>query len=364
VANVICRKLPLGALLALRETCTTTLEWVDIDNRSIFTEKLKDIEIKLMAKNDLNRFLKQVPRLPLSNFDLQSIKSCTDYSHPSVLKFIQRFGPIIRNLTVPFFWKCVSEEEFNFYQGLKVLEQCVIKMVRLGSPLPTDEKSNRIPSFIRKLKLLDISSSEELFLGDDDPDVIPYCFQLFENARELETFAPCHVIYLDPSVKAKNKKRVGLYGRYFRQLLDAWESREHNNGGTIKAMNFHHINNSEFETYLRLREKPDLWLEFVQKILHSPSNIMLHHVSSETLQSLGEQLRRRLGERIVSLDPFQWSARDVEMPNLEVICMVDDDGDVTFRDPNENAHHPKWPKAKEINFGEIWDDPFVSFHQL
>jgi hypothetical protein len=107
VARLICKELPLGSLLALRETCKTTRELVDIDNKTALTEALKEINIELPTLRDLGRFIIESC---FSCFSLQ-IHSIEYYGNREVTHSMQRVGHIIRRLTVSSFWKCASDAE-------------------------------------------------------------------------------------------------------------------------------------------------------------------------------------------------------------------------------------------------------------
>jgi hypothetical protein len=64
VASLICKELPLVSLLALRQTCKTKREWVDIENKTELTEALKEIIIELPTLRDLGRFLQKFQACP------------------------------------------------------------------------------------------------------------------------------------------------------------------------------------------------------------------------------------------------------------------------------------------------------------
>jgi hypothetical protein len=315
VVNLICRKLPLGSLLALRETCKTTREWVDVENRSTLTEALKEVDIEIGFLGDLGRFLREVPNLPFSNFSLHgySITSVEDFGNRDVIQFMERYGPIIRRLAIAAFWKCACDAEWSFYEGLKVLEDLCIG--RIETPL---SGSARIPSCIQKLKLLEISSSEE----PTDPNDIPYCFQLFEKAKELETFIPWNLALanVDSSIDEEGgdedsdmsfKKHL----RYFMSALDRRAEGFGNKGETLKTVDLSPIE-FNFNDEIVFDVQPQ-WLEFIQKILNCPANMMLRRVSSNMLNCVKEQLPlcfRQFAERIVSLDTVEWSPRMWKCP--------------------------------------------------
>jgi hypothetical protein len=86
----------------------------------------------------------------------RNVKTVDYYRNRHVSKFMERYGPIIRQLSV-LFWKCASDAEWKFYKGFKVLEQLVIDEMAL----PSSSGKTSIPSSIqKKLKLLDISYAE------------------------------------------------------------------------------------------------------------------------------------------------------------------------------------------------------------
>jgi hypothetical protein len=347
VANLICKKLPLGSLLALRETCKTTRKWVDVENRSTLTEALKEIQIVLrMLGSDLSRFLSEVQKLPFSNFNLR-IQSVENYGKRDVVQFLERYGPLIQRLTVSSFWKCGSDAEWDFYEGLTVLEKLQIEEMLL----PSSGTTSRIPSCIHKLKLLEISSSEE-FGGEN---VIPYCFQLFETAKELQTFTPCSVSYFDSRMD-EEPEDVSSLDKYLLHFIESWERRAGGYGRegdeTLKAMDWTYISfDGCFDFVL------PLWFELLRKILHHPSNIMMHHVSSEMLDCVEEQLPlwSQFVERTVSLNPMKWSAKylEMEMPNLDHFLVLGDEAARARHLHPAHFSHPEWPKLKAIYTREV-----------
>jgi hypothetical protein len=354
VASLICKELPLGSLLALRETCKTTREWVDVENRSTLTEAMKEVKIDFRVLSDLASFLKEVRNLPFSNFSL-NVRSIRYYGKCLVIQFMERYGPIIRRLSVSSFWKCASDAEWEFYEGLTVLEQLVIDEIAL----PSSGKA-RIPSCIQKLKLLDISSAEEF----GTPNAIPYCFRLLKKARELETFTPCYIVYLDSFREEEDDDEDSKFKKYLRHFMSAWDRRRaglsSDGDETLKVMNLYQIG---FNYDHSLFDVKRLWQQFIQKILDCPSNIMLHRVSSNMLECVKVQrqrpLLRRFAERVVSLGPVLWSAKYEEMPNLEVIWKLDD-SDVRSRDLDRHFSHPKWPKLKQIYTGGVGLNQVIS----
>jgi hypothetical protein len=347
VTNLICKKLPLGSLLALRETCKTTRKWVDVENRSTLTEALKEIQIVLrMLGSDLGRFLSEVQNLPFSNFNLR-IQSVENYGKGNVIKFMERYAPIIQRLTVSSFWKCTSDAEWGFYEGLQVLEKLHIEEM----VLPSSGTTSRIPPCIQKLKLLEILNSEEF----EAENVIPYCFQLFETAKELQTFTPCSVSYFNSLMDEKTNDQ-SLLETYLRHFIESWERRRAGlgrEGGdeTLKAINWCYI---YFDGYFE--QVLPLWFELLRKILHHPANILMHHVSSEMLDCVEEQLPlwNQFVERIVSLNPMKWSAKyvEMEMPNLDHFCVLDDEAAGARDLDPEDFSHPEWPKLKAIYTGQ------------
>jgi hypothetical protein len=338
VASLICKKLPLGSLLALRETCKTTREWVDVENRSTLTEALKEIKIELGMPGDLSRFLSEVRNLPFSNFKL-NIQSCDNYWNRHVIQFLDRYGPIARRLTVSSFWKCASDVEWYFYESLQSLEQLVIDEMVLPS-----SGVARIPSCIQKIKLLDISSSSEEFEIEND---IPYCFQLFEAAKELETFTPCAVVYFDSLCGEEINDQTSLE-KYLRHFMESWERRSAGLGSvgdeTLQTINWYNVGvyyDDWFEFVL------PMWLTFIRKLLDCPANIMMHRVSSEMLgfEEDQPQLWSQFAERIVSCGPIEWIALNAKIPNLEIWKLHNADN---FRATFSDFGHPEWPKLKEI----------------
>jgi hypothetical protein len=348
VTNLICKKLPLGSLLALRETCKTTRKWVDVENTSTLTEALKEIQIVLFTLGvDLARFLREVQNLPFSNFSLY-IQSVDTYGKRDVIQFMERYGPITRRLSVSSFWQCASDAEWDFYEGLPVLEKLHIEEMVL--PL---SGATRIPSCIQKLTFLEISYSEEF--GAEN--VTPYCFQLFEAAKELQTFTPCSVGYLD-SLMDEEPDDESILGKYLRHFIESWERRRAGLGRegdeTLKAIDWYNVG-SYFDDWFE--HNLPLWLVLIRKILNCPANIMMHRVSSEMLDCVEEQLPlwSQFAERTVSLDPMKWNAKYVEiaMPNLEVLWKLDDEAAGARRDLDPDFSHPEWPKLKEIHTGEV-----------
>jgi hypothetical protein len=346
VASLICKELPLGSLLALRETCKTTREWVDVENKSTLTEALKEIQIELRMLSNLSRFLEEVPNLPFSSFSL-NVQSVDNYRNRDVIQFMERYAPIIRRLSVSSFWKCASDSEWDFYEGLTVLEQLVINEM----PLSSSGKA-RIPTCIQKLKLLEISSSEEEFGGEN---VIPYCFQLFETAKELETFTPCSVGYFDSLMDEETNDKSSLE-KYLRHFIESWERRRaglaREGVETLKAINWQHVG-SYYELWFK--HVQPLWLELIRKILNHPANIMMHRVSSSMLEFVQDefQIQRRFADRIVSFGRVELFALNVEMPNLEVLWKVYNGYNVRHIDLVLDPYfsHPEWPKLKEIYTG-------------
>jgi hypothetical protein len=336
VTNLICKKLPLGSLLALRETCKTTRKWVDVDNRSTLTEALKEIQIVLRMLGDLSRFLKEVRYLPFSNFSL-NVQSVDNYRNRHVIQFMERYAPIVRRLKVSSFWKCASDGELDFYESLQVLKQLVIVKIALCS----SGTASRIPSCIQKLKFLEISSSEEF----GAKNAIPYCFQLFETAKELETFTPCSVAFIDSRMDEETKDKWS-FEKYLRHFIESWERRAAGLGRegdeTLKAMDWYNVG-SCYEHWFNCTVQ--VWLELFRKILDHPANIIMHRVSSEMVKFVEEE--SQIWRRIVSsFGPFECFPLNVEMPNLEIWTLHND---VFFR---RYFSHPKWPKLREIYTSE------------
>jgi hypothetical protein len=293
-------------------------------------EALKEIKIELRLLSNLSRFLKEVRSLPFSNFSL-NVQSVDNYRNRHVIQFMERFAPIVRRLMVSSFWKCASDGEWDFYESLQVLKQLIIDKMVLSSSGTT-----RIPSCIQKLKLLDISSSEE-FGGEN---VIPYCFQLFEAAKELETFTPCSVAYLD-SLMDEHRKNESSLEKYLRHFMGSWERRRAGLGRegdeTLKAIDWYKVGSyfDEWFPYVR-----PLWLELIRKILDCPANIMMHDMSSQMLEFVQEE-SQILGRIVSSFGPFKVFPLNVEMPNLEIWTLHNG---VRF----PHFSHPEWPKLREI----------------
>jgi hypothetical protein len=266
------------------------------------------------------------------------------------MQFMQRHGPIIRRLTVSSYWKCASDDELDFYEGLRVLEQLVIgEMKRVGPPC----KASRIPSCIPKLKLLDISSSEEL----RDTTVIPYCFELFERAMDLESFAPCYIFYesFGPATEVEDvEHRIVSAPKYLQHFIESLERRKVGVGKGDKLLKVMNLNEIGFYYEGYMFNNYSRWLEFVRTILNYPSNIMLHGISSGMLKYLRTEpeLCRRFAHRIVSFSQLKWSGNHLDTPNLEIIWKVD-------RSNARNGHfnlyrvlfHPEWSKLQEIHTG-------------
>jgi hypothetical protein len=334
VASLICKDLPLGSLLALRETCKMTREWVEVANKSTLTEALKEIKVELRRLSDLGRFLKEVRSLPFSNFSL-NVESVDYYGNQNVIQFMERYAPIIRRLSVSCFWKCVSDAEWDFHEGLKVLEQLVINEMVLSS-----SGKARIPSRIQKPKSLEISSSEEF--GAEN--VIPYSFQLFE------TFTPCSVGYIDSLMDEQTQDNL-LLAKFLRHFIESWERRRAGFGSegdeNLKAINWYNVG-SYYENWF-IHVLP-VWLELIRNILDCPTNIMMHRVSWVMLEFKEEELQiwRRFADRIVSFGLAELFALNVEMSNLEVIWKLAN-GDVRHTNPDPDFSHPEWPKLKGIH---------------
>jgi hypothetical protein len=278
---------------------------------------------------DLSRFLSEVRNLPFSNFKF-NIESCDNYGNRHVIQFMERYAPIVRRLTVSSFWKCASDGEWDFYESLQVLKQLVIDKIVL-SPSGT---TSRIPSCIQKLKVLDISSSEEFGAGN----VIPYGFQLFEAAKELETFTPCSVGYLY-SLKDEHRNDESSLEKYVRRFFESWERRAAGLGRegdkTLKVINLGNVRSDDFDEWF-----PPLWLELIRKILDQPANIMMHDMSSEALEFVEKesQILRRV---VSSFGPFELFPLNAEMPNLEIWTIHNDVHVPHFS-------HPEWPRLREI----------------
>jgi hypothetical protein len=319
---------------------------VDVENRSTLTEALKEIQIKLRMLGDLSRFLKEVTNLPFSSFSL-NVQSVDNYRNRHFIQFMERYAPIVRRLTVQYFWKCASDGEWDFYESLQVLNQLVIHNMVLSS----SGTASRIPSCIQKLKLLDISSSEE-FGGEN---VIPYCFQLFETAKELESFTPCSMNYFDSLMNEETQDDSSLE-KHLRHFIESWERRRAGLGRdgdyeTLKAIDWYNVG-SDFDLWFDRDRNLPLWSVLTRKILDCPSNIRMHRVFSVMLDCVEEQLPlwSQFAERTVSLDPMKWTANYVEiaMPNLEVLWNLGDEAAGT-RDLDPDFSHPEWPKLKEIH---------------